>query len=93
MKILKNYSFTIILFLSIIIGSICGLILQEEAKVLKPIGDIFLNLLFTIVVPLVFFSISSAIAGMSNTQRLGKILGIMMLVFITTGAISSLLMV
>ncbi len=62
-------------------------------SVIKPFGDVFLNALFTVVVPLVFFSISSAVAGMVSTKRLFRILGWMMVVFIITGVIASLLMV
>ncbi|HXV27721.1 MAG TPA: dicarboxylate/amino acid:cation symporter, partial [bacterium] len=58
----------------------------------KPLGDIFLNLLFTAVVPLVFFSISSAIAGMSDLKKLGRILFWMILIFMITGIVSALLM-
>ena len=81
------------LFASILIGSLVGMILKERAEVLKPFGDIFLNLLFTAVVPLVFFSISSAIAGMSDAKRLGKIVGWMMVIFVVTGIISSVVMI
>jgi len=70
-----------------------GVVFKEKAAVLKPLGDIFLNLLFTAIVPLVFFSISSAIAEMSDLHRLGKIMGWMALIFVATGIVSSLLMV
>ena len=90
---LKNYSFSLILLLSIALGAGLGVIFKEKIAFIKPLGDIFLNLLFTAVVPLVFFSISSAIAEMSDLQRLGKIMGWMVLIFIATGIVSSLLMV
>ena len=41
----KNYKQTIILLASIIIGAIVGLIFKEDAKVLSPFGDIFINLM------------------------------------------------
>lgn len=90
---LKAYRFPIILVLSIIIGSLIGFIAGEKAEVLKPLGDLFLNLLFMIVVPLVFFSISSAIANMDSMKRLGKIMGSMITVFIITGIIASIVMI
>jgi Na+/H+-dicarboxylate symporter len=90
---LKNYAFSLILIGSIMIGSIIGLILKEKAIALKPLGDLFLNLLFTIVVPLVFFSISSAVAAMSDVRRLGKIISWMLVIFVATSFVSSLLMV
>lgn len=89
---LKAYRFPLILLGSIIIGTIIGLIFGEKASVIKPLGDIFINLLFMIVVPLVFFSISSAIAAMDSMRRLGKIMGSMMTVFVLTGIISSIFM-
>ncbi len=90
---LKNYGFSLSLLAAMAVGSVLGLTFGERVQVIKPLGDIFLNLLFTVVVPMVFFSISSAVAGMSDTRRLGKILGIMILLFVATGIISSLLMV
>src|SRR3989338_3235212 len=90
---LKNYTFSILLLISIGIGSLLGVVFKENAILFKPFGDIFLNLLFTAVVPLVFFSISSAVSSMADLKRLGKILGWMILIFILTGIISSALMV
>lgn len=84
----KNYRFPIILISGIMIGAIIGLVFGERAKVLAPLGDIFLNLMFTIVVPMVFVSISSAVGNMVNMKRLGKILGSLVMIFITTGAIA-----
>lgn len=91
-KKLKAYRFPLILLASIIIGSIIGLIFGEKASVIKPFGDLFLNLLFMIVVPLVFFSIASAVANMDSMKRLGKIMGSMLTVFIITGIIASITM-
>lgn len=89
----KNYAFSIVLLCSIVVGAAIGFVLKEKAIVLKPLGDIFLNLLFSVVVLLVFFSISSSVASMSDARRLGKILGVMMVIFLVTGVISSVLMI
>lgn len=91
-KFVKKYWFPISILLSIIIGSLCGNYLGERASVLKPVGDIFLNLMFTIVVPLVFFTISSSIASMIDLKRLGKIMGYSLIVFTTTCIIASIVM-
>lgn len=93
MKFFKNYRFVLILLLSVIIGSILGIWLGEDAAIIKPLGDIFLNLMYTIVVPLVFFTISSSIANMVNMKRLGKILKYVFITFIITGLISSIIMI
>lgn len=92
MKKRNSYFSPIILFISIIIGCILGVILGEKASVLKPLGEIFLNLMYTIVVPLVFFTISSSVANMVDMRRLGKILKYTFLVFFATSAIAAILM-
>ncbi len=92
-KFFKNYKSSLILFASIIIGIIIGVIFKEKALILKPFGTIFINLCFTIVVPLVFFTISSSIANILDFKRLGKILKYIFLVFIITATFASLTMV
>lgn len=91
MKILKNYKSSIILIFSVIIGGIIGLIMGEKASVFEPLGIIFLNLIFTILIPLVFFSISSAIANMDSSKKLGRILGVTIVVFAFTAIISGVI--
>lgn len=90
---IKSYRFPLILLCSIIIGSLVGIFMGEEASVLQPLGDLFLNLMFTIVVPLVFFSLSAVVANMNNLKRLGSIMGSMMLVFVVTGIIAAMVMI
>lgn len=90
---LKSYSFSIILIISIALGSGIGLAMKERASALKPLGDIFLNLLFTIVAPLVFFAIASTVAKMTDMKRLGKIMGWMVVIFVVTGIIAAVIMV
>lgn len=89
---LRQWRFTIILLGAVCTGALIGFIFGSKAAVLKPAGDIFLNLLFTAVVPLVFFSLSSSVAASSNLKRLGRIAGWMLVVFVITGLISSCLM-
>lgn len=89
----KYYRFPIILLSSIVLGSILGLLIGEKAAILKPLGDIFLNIMFTIVVPLVFVTISSAVSSMVDLKRLGKIIGYMLIVFVITGLIAALIMI
>lgn len=89
----KNYRFPITIICSIIIGSIIGVLMGQKATVLKPLGDIFLNLMFTAVVPLVFATIASAVGNMTNMKRLGKILGYMLLSFVGTGLIAAVIII
>lgn len=87
----KNYRFSIILLGSIIAGAIIGIFFGSRAVVLKPFGDLFLNLMFMIITPLVFFSIVSAIAGMKGMKRLGKIMLGTIAVFLFTSFIASVI--
>ena len=90
---LKQWRFTLILIGAVAAGSLLGLMLGPKAAVLKPLGDIFLNLLFCAVVPLIFFSLSAAIADSSDLGRMGRIAGWMLLVFAATGLIASVAMI
>lgn len=90
-SIWKSYRFPLILLASITLGSIIGLVFGEKAAVLEPLGQIFLNLMFMVVVPLVFVTISSAVGNMLSFRRLGRILGATFGVFFATGAIAAVL--
>ncbi|UII57813.1 dicarboxylate/amino acid:cation symporter [Cytobacillus spongiae] len=90
---MKTYGLAITLLLSIVIGSILGLTMGERAQVFKPLGDIFLNLLFTIVVPLVFFSISSAIANLESKGQFKRIIRTMLIVSLITTVVSAVIMI
>lgn len=89
----ENYRFSVILIISIAIGSFIGLVFGDRAVILKPFGDIFLNLMFTAVTPLVFVTIASAVGSMVNMRRLGRILGNMLLVFVITGLFAAVLII
>lgn len=91
-KIFENYGFSLIMLISIILGSVVGIIFKEDASILKPFGDVFLNLMFTIVVPLVFFTVTSSIAKMLDLKRLGKIMGCSLFIFVTTCIIAAIIM-
>lgn len=91
MKFIKNYKYSIILLLSILFGGAIGLIMGQEAKVFEPLGKLFLNLIFTALIPIVFFSISSSIANIESSKKLGKLLGTTVIVFGITAIISGIL--
>ena len=89
-KFLKTYKSVIILLAAIIIGAIVGIAFKEKAAVLKPFGDIFLNLLFVVIVPLIFLSITTSIAKIKQPKRLGKIMITIFCVFIVMSLVSVL---
>lgn len=87
-KFLKNYKSYLILIGSIIIGTIAGLVFKEKTLIVSPLGDLFLNMLLVIVVPLIFLTLSTSIGRMKQPKRIGKILGTIILVFVFTSIVS-----
>mgnify|MGYP004665848395 FL=1 len=86
----KTYKSVIVLLAAIIIGAIVGIAFGEKAAVLSPFGDIFLNLLFVTIVPLVFLSITTSISRIKQPKRLGKILVTIIALFAITTIIAAL---
>lgn len=89
---LKNYGFILCMLTGIAGGCIVGLVWPGSAKTLEPLGTIFTNLMFCLVVPMVFCSISSAIANMPSARRAGKVMGVTLTTFFITAAIASVIM-
>ena len=81
-KVLHNYRFTLMLLGGVILGGLCGVWLGPAVSVVKPVGDLFLNMLFVLVVPMVFLSTSSAVCRLTGSGKVGKVLGLMLLVFL-----------
>ena len=90
---LKNYKSILLLLGGILVGSILGLVFGKGVEVIKPLGDIFLNFLFTAIIPLIFFTIASSIANLEKTEKLGKLFAIVIGVFLSTVLISAILMI
>ena len=102
-KFLKNYAFIIFMLVGIVAGCITGAlwpavkdangeIIDAGARVLEPLGTVFINLMFCIVVPMVFCSICSAIANMESMKKAGKVMGTTLVTFFTTAAIAAIIM-
>lgn len=90
-KFLSNYKSTIILLVAIIVGAIVGIIFKEKATIVKPLGDLFLNLLLVVVVPLIFLTITTSVSKMKTPKRLGKIVATIIGVFVFTSIIAVLI--
>ena len=86
----KNYGFLILMLTGIVAGCIVGAV-WPGAKKLEPIGTVFVNLMFCVVVPMVFCSISSAIVNMKSAKRAGKIMGVTVATFLITAAIAAVI--
>lgn len=87
----KQYRSSFLLLSAIILGGLIGVLFPQQTHYLKPIGDVFVNFMFMVIVPFVFFSISSAIASMDGAKRLGKIMGSTFLIFIFTAMCAAII--
>ena len=90
-KFLKNYTFILCMLTGIVSGCVVGLLWPDFAGKLQPLGTLFTNMMFCLVVPMVFCSISSAIANMPSAKKAGKVMGVTVATFFTTAGIASVL--
>lgn len=91
MSFLKNYGATLLLLLGLAAGGVVGALWSETAAALRPVGTLFLNLIFVLVVPLVFFSVARSMIVMRGSGVIGKVLGIALCVFLFMGLVSGVL--
>ena len=91
-SIAKNYRFMAIMIGCMIAGALTGWFAPEFGHMVKPFGTVFINMMFCIVVPLVFASISSAVACTKSRKRAGRIMGTTVATFVITGAIAAVIM-
>lgn len=70
-KLLKNLGVWIII--AMIVGIIVGALLGPDASIFKPLGDLFIQLIKMLVVPLVFVSIVSGAAALGETKSAGLV--------------------
>ena len=91
-SVAKNYRFMAIMIGCMIAGAILGWFRPELGHAIKPLGTVFINMMFCIVVPLVFASISSAVACTKSRKRAGRIMGTTVATFVVTGAIAAVIM-
>ena len=101
-KFLKNYGFILFMLLGIVGGCVVGALwpavkegeefVEQGARVLEPLGTIFINLMFCIVVPMVFCSIASAIANMGTLKKAGKVIGTTIATFVVTSTLAAVAM-
>ena len=91
-SVMKNYRFLAILLGAMVAGCIVGWLSPEVATAIKPLGTVFINMMFCVVVPLVFASISTSVACTKSRSRTGKIMGVTVGTFVVTGAIAAVIM-
>ena len=86
LKAVKNLGLWIIIAMAI--GVVVGIVMGPEASMFKPLGDLFIQLIKMLVVPLVLVSIISGAAALGETKSAGKIGFISIGFMLVTTAIS-----
>ncbi len=57
----------------LVLGIVAGLLLGEQSVILKPIGDLFINAIRMLVVPLIFTTLVAGVTSMGSAAKLGSI--------------------
>ena len=91
-SVAKNYRFLAILLSCMVAGALLGWFKPKWGHNIAFLGTVFINMMFCVVVPLVFASIAGSVANMESRQRAGKIMGVTVGTFVITGAIAAVLM-
>ncbi|MDY0915440.1 dicarboxylate/amino acid:cation symporter [Pseudomonas viridiflava] len=86
MKIAKSLYFQIIC--AVILGVLVGHFWAQQAVALKPLGDAFIKLIKMMIAPVVFCTIVTGIAGMSDKQSLGRLMSKTLLLFLGLTVVS-----
>ena len=79
---MKNFGASLFLLLGLVAGGLLGVFWGDAAQALRPVGTLFLNLVFVLVVPLVFFSVAQSLVVMYRSGVIGKVLGTAIGVFL-----------
>ena len=89
MRRLHN-NLTVQVLVAISLGVLLGLFAPGTAKVMKPVGDTFINLVKMVITPVIFLTIVLGIANMSDLRKVGRVGGKALLYFelVTTFALA-----
>jgi aerobic C4-dicarboxylate transport protein len=68
---------------AIAVGIALGHFYPEVGASLKPLGDAFIKLVKMVIAPVIFLTVATGIAGMSDLQKVGRVAGKAMLYFLT----------
>lgn len=86
MKLAKSLYFQILC--AVVLGVLVGHFWAQQAVALKPLGDAFIKLIKMMIAPVVFCTIVTGIAGMTDKSTLGRLMGKTLLLFLVLTVIS-----
>ena len=88
----KKMSMSTKALIGMILGYVFGLFAGEAVvPFFDPIGKVFINLLFMVAVPYIFFSITCGVASMTDLKKTGRIGGKIFVSYVATTIVAVLL--
>ena len=86
----RKLSLGLRILIFMVIGILAGLVFGERARVVQPLGDLFIRLLMMAAIPLVFFNLLAGLTNLPNMGALGRVGGRITLyyAFTTTAALT-----
>nr|WP_262923975.1 dicarboxylate/amino acid:cation symporter [Spirosoma liriopis] len=87
-RLLNNL--TVRVLIAITLGILTGYFFPDTAAKLKPLGDLFINLIKMVIAPIIFLTIVLGISNMGDLKKVGRVGGKALLYFeiVTTGALA-----
>ncbi|WP_062262764.1 dicarboxylate/amino acid:cation symporter [Endozoicomonas arenosclerae] len=71
-----------------VLGLATGFAMGPDAVMFKPLGDLFLNAIKMLIVPLVFCSLVSGVTSMNDSSKMGRVALKSIALYLTTGAVA-----
>ena len=88
---LKRVALWVKIALGLILGVVAGAFFGKEAVQLQPLGDMFINAVKMLIVPLIFSSLIAGMTSLKDLRKLGRIGGKTLLIFLITSVLAILL--
>ena len=73
---------------AMVLGLGAGVAMGPDAVLFKPLGDLFLNAIKMLIVPLVFCSLVSGVTAMNDSSKMGRVAIKSIAFYLTTGAVA-----
>lgn len=80
----RKFNLTLWTFIGLGLGIVCGIIGGEKMSFLSPLGNIFVNLIKMVCIPLVMCSMITTVSSMRDMKKMGRISAKMLLSYVGT---------
>ncbi|MCP4724827.1 MAG: dicarboxylate/amino acid:cation symporter [bacterium] len=69
----RKLSIGVKILIFLVIGIVIGLLFEEKALILEPVGELFIRLLMMAAIPLIFFNLLAGLTSLDNIRDLGRL--------------------